>query len=109
MLFAFICKDKPGHLQVRLDTRPDHVAFLKELNAGRHAEIRRPVPRRRRQAERQPGGDRGGRQGRGRKPIAASDPYAKAGLFESVEIQRLELGLQQSGERVAGPRRERTR
>ena len=29
MLFALICKDKPGHLQVRLDTRPDHVAFLK--------------------------------------------------------------------------------
>ena len=32
MLFALICKDKPGHLQVRLDNRPDHVAFLRELN-----------------------------------------------------------------------------
>ena len=27
MLFALICKDKPGHLQVRLDTRPAHVAY----------------------------------------------------------------------------------
>ena len=32
MLFALLCKDKPDHLQVRLDTRPDHVAFLRELN-----------------------------------------------------------------------------
>jgi uncharacterized protein YciI len=29
MLFALICTDKPDHLQVRLDNRPDHVAFLK--------------------------------------------------------------------------------
>ena len=33
MLFALICKDKPNHLQVRLDARPDHVAFLNDLNA----------------------------------------------------------------------------
>ncbi|TJV22323.1 MAG: hypothetical protein E5Y18_18990, partial [Mesorhizobium sp.] len=32
MLFALICKDKPGSLQVRLDTRPEHVAFLEGLN-----------------------------------------------------------------------------
>ena len=35
MLFALICKDKPGHLQVRLDARPDHVAFLNGLNADK--------------------------------------------------------------------------
>ena len=32
MLFAFVCKDKPGSLQVRLDIRPEHVAFLTKLN-----------------------------------------------------------------------------
>ena len=31
MLFALICTDKPDHLQVRLDTRPDHMAFLTGL------------------------------------------------------------------------------
>ena len=35
MLFALICKDKPGALQVRMDTRPDHVAFLDGLNADK--------------------------------------------------------------------------
>ena len=43
MLFALICNDKPGHLQVRLDTRPAHVAFLNALNAEGHAEVRRTV------------------------------------------------------------------
>ena len=66
MLFAFICKDKPGILQVRLDNRPAHVAFLEKLNAEGTLKIRRAVPRRRRQAVRQPGGDRGGGQGGGR-------------------------------------------
>ena len=33
MLFAFIGKDKPGILQVRLDNRPAHVAYLEKLNA----------------------------------------------------------------------------
>ena len=65
MLFAFICKDKPGHLQVRLDTRPDACRLSGKAQRRGHAEIRRPVPRRRRQAERQPGRGRGGRQGRG--------------------------------------------
>ena len=33
MLFAFICKDKPGHLNVRMDTRPAHLEHLNKLNA----------------------------------------------------------------------------
>ena len=32
MLYALICKDKPDHLQVRLDNRPAHVEFLRKLN-----------------------------------------------------------------------------
>ena len=31
MHFAFLCKDKPGSLQVRLDTRPEHLAYLNAL------------------------------------------------------------------------------
>ena len=33
MLFAFTSKDKPDGLQLRIDTRPAHVAFLEKLNA----------------------------------------------------------------------------
>ena len=33
MLFAFICTDKPGHLNVRMETRPAHVEHLNKLNA----------------------------------------------------------------------------
>ena len=32
MLFAIICRDKPGHLQTRLDARPAHLEFLNRLN-----------------------------------------------------------------------------
>ncbi|MEJ8475785.1 YciI family protein [Roseibium algae] len=31
MLYAIITSDKPGALQIRLDNRPAHVAFLKGL------------------------------------------------------------------------------
>lgn len=31
MLFALLCNDKPDHLQVRLDTRPAHLDYLKSL------------------------------------------------------------------------------
>ena len=82
---------------MRLDTRPDHVAFLKKLNAAGTLKFAGPFLDDDGKPMRQPGGDRGGRQGRGREAIGADDPYAKAGLFESVEIKRLELDLQQSG------------
>jgi uncharacterized protein YciI len=28
-LFAITCQDKPGHLDLRLERRPDHFAYLK--------------------------------------------------------------------------------
>src|SRR5690606_39706149 len=28
MLYAVICRDKPGHLQTRLDTRAAHLAYI---------------------------------------------------------------------------------
>ncbi len=84
MLFALICTDKPGALDVRLNTRPDHVAFLQGMGDGLKA-----------------GGPFLGEDGEpngslvvidaesreAAEAIAAEDPYAKAGLFQSVEIR----------------------
>ncbi|MBN9220713.1 MAG: hypothetical protein J0I79_22425 [Mesorhizobium sp.] len=86
MLFAFICKDKPASLQVRLDTRPEHVAFLEKLNAEKTLAFAGPFL----DADGKPNGslvvveapDLPGAQA-----LSAADPYAKAGLFESVEIR----------------------
>ncbi|RUV33508.1 YciI-like protein [Mesorhizobium sp. M7A.F.Ca.MR.148.00.0.0] len=86
MLFAVICKDKPGSLQVRLDTRPEHVAFLEGLNGDKKLAFAGPFL----DAEGKPNGslvvveasDLAGAQA-----LSAADPYAKAGLFESVEIR----------------------
>ena len=33
MLFALLCKDKPGHLNVRMETRSTHLDYLNKLNA----------------------------------------------------------------------------
>ncbi|TFF18080.1 YciI family protein [Jiella endophytica] len=85
MLYAVICTDKPGHLQVRLDTRPEHLAYLTSL--GKVLKFAGPF------------------LGPDEKPtgsllvveadsldaaeaIAAGDPYAKAGLFSNVAVTR---------------------
>lgn len=86
MLFALICKDKPASLQVRLDTRPEHVAFLEGLNGDRKLAFAGPFL----DAEGKPNGslvvveapDVAAAQA-----LSAADPYARAGLFESVEIR----------------------
>lgn len=84
MLFAISCTDKPGSLELRLATRPAHLEHLK-------AE----------QARIQMGGallDAAGNpcgsllviEAADRaeaEAFAAADPYAKAGLFESVAIR----------------------
>ena len=85
MLFAFMCKDKPGHLQVRMDTRPDHVAYLDDLNAKGALKFAGPFL-----------GEDGKPIGSlvvidaadaaAARAIADADPYAKAGLFQSVEV-----------------------
>lgn len=86
MLFAFLCKDKPGNLQVRLDNRPAHVEYLNALNAGGKLAFAGPFL-----------DDDGKPNGslvvvdvadlEGAKSLAENDPYAKAGLFESVDIK----------------------
>lgn len=85
MIFTVICKDKPGHLETRMATRPAHVAHLEKLN--REGKLRFAGPF----------------LGPDGKPIgslvaleapdlaaaealAAADPYAGVGLFETVEI-----------------------
>lgn len=84
MLFALICTDKADHLQVRLDARPDHVAFLQGLGNGLKA-----------------AGPFLGEDGKpcgslviieaeninAAQATAAADPYAKVGLFASVDIK----------------------
>ncbi|MBN9250861.1 MAG: hypothetical protein BGO03_02235 [Mesorhizobium sp. 61-13] len=85
MLFALICKDKPGALQIRMDTRPNHVAFLNGLNDEKKLAFAGPFL----DADGKSNGSlvviEAADQADAEK-IAASDPYAKAGLFQSVEI-----------------------
>jgi uncharacterized protein YciI len=80
-----ICTDKLGSLAVRKSNRPEHVAFLQSLGdwlvfagpfTGEDGET--------------PNGslvviEAASRQAAER--IAAADPYARAGLFASVEIR----------------------
>ncbi len=86
MLFAMICSDKPGHLQVRLDTRPDHVAYLDGLNATGVLKFAGPFLG--------PDGKPNGSlvvvdaaDPAAAQAIADADPYEKAGLFASVDIR----------------------
>ncbi|MCB1443852.1 MAG: YciI family protein [Methyloceanibacter sp.] len=85
MLFAFICTDKPDGLPVRMAHRPEHLAYLKGL--GRALKFAGPFT-----AE-------DGETMNGSlvvieadslataREIASADPFAKAGLFASVEIR----------------------
>lgn len=82
MRVALICRDKPGHLQTRLDNRSAHLAHIESSGV---VEMAGPFL------------DAGG-QMTGSLVIlqvedlaaaqawADADPYAKAGLFESVTI-----------------------
>ena len=84
MLFALICTDKPGHLQVRLDNRPAHLAWLESLGADTKAAG--PFLG----ADGKPSGSLviiAAQDMDGAKALAAKDPYAIAGLFASVDIR----------------------
>ena len=85
MFFAIICKDKPGHLEVRTATRPAHLDYLTGLNDSGRLKFAGPFL-----------GDDGKPMGSlvvveaddraAARSLADGDPYAKAGLFASVEI-----------------------
>lgn len=83
MLYAFYCIDKPDHQEVRLANREAHVAFLKQ------SEVRLAGPLTTDDGSGMIGSllvvelaDRAAAEA-----WAAADPYAKAGLFERVEIR----------------------
>ncbi|MFP1645258.1 YciI family protein [Pontitalea aquivivens] len=81
MLYAIICRDKPGHLQTRLDTRAAHLAHIEQTGIVRMAG---------------PFLEEGQMCGslviveadslQAARDWAANDPYAAAGLFETVTV-----------------------
>jgi uncharacterized protein len=85
MLFALICTDKPGGLAIRKANRPEHLAYLESLGdtllfAGPFTE--------------EDGQTMNGSlividaaSLRDARAIADGDPFARAGLFESVDIR----------------------
>ena len=83
MLFVLTCRDRPGHLEVRKANRAAHLDYLAE----RAAQIRLAGPLL--DPADAPAGslivievaDRAAAEA-----FAAGDPYAKAGLFASVDI-----------------------
>ena len=82
MLIALIARDKPGALQTRTDNRDNHLAYIKETGVVSQAG---PLL--------DDGGDMCGslvildvEDMAAAEGWAENDPYAKAGLFESVEL-----------------------
>ncbi|WP_264211751.1 YciI family protein [Leisingera thetidis] len=82
MLIALIARDKPGHLQTRLDNRDAHLAYINDTGAV---------------AQAGPLLDQDGNMAgslvildvedmAAGEAWAANDPYSKAGLFEAVEL-----------------------
>jgi len=83
MLYALICRDKPGHLETRKANRDAHLAYIEETGVV---------------AQAGPFLDQAGEMCGSlvildvesmdaAQTWAANDPYAKAGLFENVTIQ----------------------
>lgn len=86
MLFAIHCIDKPGHLEIRLANRPAHLAYLESF--GERIVLAGPTLAADGET---PNGslivaDLEDRAAADR--FCAGDPYAKAGLFERVDIAR---------------------
>lgn len=84
MPYVLLCKDAPGKLEVRLANRDAHLAYARE--SGK-LQIAGPFLTE--------AGDMAGSmlvldvETRAEaEAFAAGDPYAKAGLFEAVEIYR---------------------
>jgi uncharacterized protein YciI len=83
MLYALVCTDRPGRLEVRKANREAHLAYLAETGVVTQAG---PLL--------DPAGEMAGSlvvidvdTQDAAEAWAASDPYAKAGLFERVEIK----------------------
>ena len=86
MLYALIARDKPGHLQVRLETRPAHVAYLQDLNARGLLKLAGPFL----DGEGKPDGSLVVYETEtleAAQALVDADPYTKAGLFAETEIR----------------------
>ncbi len=86
MLYALWCTDKPDHLQLRMDTRPAHLEWLGGLNAEGKIKQAGPLL----DGDGKPMGSLVvivAENADEAKAMAAADPYAKAGLFASVDIR----------------------
>lgn len=86
MLFAFLCTDKPGHLNVRMETRPTHVEYLNKLNAEGTLKFAGPFL----DDDGKPNGSLVVVEAADMataRTIAEADPYYMAGLFEKVEVK----------------------
>ena len=84
MLFALICTDKPNSLELRQQSRPDHLRFLESL--GGNLKAAGPFMN----DEGSPTGSLVIIEAQNRaaiSEIAGRDPYAVAGLFSTVEIK----------------------
>ncbi len=84
MLFALICDDKPASLELRLKVRAEHLAFLGSL--GSAMKFAGPFT----DDDGSPVGSLVVIESDNRaaaETLAAQDPYAKAGLFQSVTIR----------------------
>jgi len=84
MLFAAICIDRPGQVELRLRTRADHLAFL--AAQGQAIKLGGPFL--------DGDGDPVGSllildcvDVAAARELLSDDPYAKAGLFASVELK----------------------
>jgi uncharacterized protein len=86
MLFAFLCTDKPGHLNVRMDTRPAHLEHLNKLNAEGTLKFAGPFL----DDDGKPNGSLVVVEAAdiaAARTLAEADPYYLAGLFEKVEVK----------------------
>ena len=85
MLFALLCDDKDGGLDLRLATRPAHLEYLKSLRA--HLKFAGPFLG----PDEKPVGSLvvvDAESIEAARAIADADPYAKAGLFRRVDVRR---------------------
>lgn len=85
MLFVAICNDKPGGLPLRLETRPAHLAWIE--TQGPAIKAAGPFIG----ADGQPNGSMFVVEADDESSclaLLARDPYALAGLFDTVSVRR---------------------
>jgi len=91
MLFAAICTDKPGSVQLRLDNRPAHVEYLGSLGAKLRAAgaLLSPV-------DQNPVGSLLIYEAESVEEAQAmvdGDPFAKLGLFATTDVKPWRQGF----------------